>query len=100
MALPVHPNDRGRVVRDPPNDSGPLRGVVDQHGNIVGVWLILRQILVLFEPARLEPLDRQGRLDIQTYNNQVVSVREVQHGYYDGDMGVACKNMKGVLVAY
>ena len=33
---PVHPNDRSRVARNPPNDPGPIRGVVDQHRNIAG----------------------------------------------------------------
>jgi len=68
---PIHPNDRGRYVRHPQNDPGPIRGVVDQHGNIVGAMAHPAGNARGYQRAHLEPLNRQGRQDSRRYQDRI-----------------------------
>lgn len=59
---PVHPNDRRRVVQNPPNDPGPFRAVTthDQK-HVVGAMFHPVNNPIGYQRAMIEPLDRQGR---------------------------------------
>ncbi|KAK2813484.1 hypothetical protein FQN49_008307 [Arthroderma sp. PD_2] len=71
---PIHPNDRGRVVRAPHNDPGPFRAVTSSsHNNLVGVTYHPTGDRRGFREATLEPIDRQGRQDAQRHRDRLLS---------------------------
>ncbi|KAK1969657.1 hypothetical protein LY78DRAFT_735750 [Colletotrichum sublineola] len=66
VALPIHPNDRKRVVQKPLNDPGPLRAITTQNTKqVVGALYHPDKNPTGYERGTLQPLDRAGRVSVQ-----------------------------------
>lgn len=80
----LHHNDRVRVVRNPPNDPGPFRGVVTISPSGSGVHSVSGCMYhpvgrpAGFERAPIEPMDREGRQYIHRYEDDGARVYRVE----------------------
>lgn len=62
-------------TQPPLNQRGPVRGVTDQYGNVVGAMAHPKDDRHQYERAHLEPLDREGRQYRRRYQDQYGSSR-------------------------
>lgn len=72
---PIHPKDRGRAIRQPQNDPGAIRGVVDRDRSIVGAVAHPEGDPQKHERRYLEPLHVQVRRQVRNYQDQVTLSR-------------------------
>lgn len=72
---PIHPKDRGLALRQPQNDPGAIRGVVDRDRSIVGAIAHPEGDPQKHERGYLEPLHVQGRRQVRSYQDQVTLSR-------------------------
>ncbi|KAK2016661.1 hypothetical protein LZ32DRAFT_644828 [Colletotrichum eremochloae] len=66
VALPIHPNDRKRVVQNPLNDPGALRAITTQDTKqVVGALYHPNENPTGYKRGVMQPLDRAGRVSVQ-----------------------------------
>ena len=72
---PLNPAVHLRYLQIQRNDPGPIRGVTDQHGNIIGAMAHPEGNRIGFERASLQPLDKEGKQSKRTYEDYHISHR-------------------------